>query len=115
MSVKKIQSQLGVMKAGEEVLLEIRTYLEQKKKQIMDEIIHYPPPIPACDVQFNYLLAERSQVEQALIFVRKTAGGEQTDEQVVTLLKQFISSCEFVDEAAAARWVQRVEMLFDDE
>jgi hypothetical protein len=44
----------------------IREHLESKKNQIAEEILYYPPPIPACDVQFNFLLAERARLAQAL-------------------------------------------------
>ncbi|MEZ4715595.1 MAG: hypothetical protein R2851_05830 [Caldilineaceae bacterium] len=35
-------------------------------KRIRREISAYPPPIPACDAQFNYLLEQRNQVAQEL-------------------------------------------------
>ncbi len=44
----------------------IRNLLEAEQKRIADEILHYPPPIPRCDTQFNGLLEERATVAQAL-------------------------------------------------
>lgn len=45
---------------------EIRGYLTPQRDQIYEAIHRYPPPIPACDVQFNHLLEKRSQLAQEL-------------------------------------------------
>ncbi len=37
----------------------LRIHLESLKDSVADEIRNYPPPIPACDAQFNYLLEQR--------------------------------------------------------
>ena len=42
------------------VCQEVKSQLLQHKQQIFQEINNYPPPIPACDVQFNHLLEERT-------------------------------------------------------
>ena len=44
----------------------IREHLEQERERIRQEISAYPPPIPACDSQFNHLLAERDRITRAL-------------------------------------------------
>jgi hypothetical protein len=44
----------------------IRERLQAKKSQIAAEILAYPPPIPACDAQFNFLLEERARVTRLL-------------------------------------------------
>jgi hypothetical protein len=36
--------------------------LEHQKAKIQDDIRSYPPPIPACDAQFNYLLEKRDRL-----------------------------------------------------
>jgi hypothetical protein len=36
------------------------------KTQIFEEISAYPTPISGCDAQFNYLLAERQKVLDAM-------------------------------------------------
>ena len=53
-------------KAIQPIWQSIRGHLESKKNQIAEEILYYPPPIPACDAQFNFLLAERARVSDAL-------------------------------------------------
>lgn len=45
---------------------EIRGQLEPQRDQVYEAIHSYPPPIPACDVQFNYLLEKRSRLAQEL-------------------------------------------------
>lgn len=45
---------------------QMRAQLEQEKRRINEEINNYPPPIPACDAQFNYLLEERARILQEL-------------------------------------------------
>ena len=62
---------------GEALWREIRT-LEGKKNLINDEIVNYPPPIPACDAQFNYLLEERARLTEELNRLRELAG-QSTD------------------------------------
>ena len=54
---------------------EVESHLERQKQRIFDEILHYPPPIPACDVQFNYLLAQRAEMMQELQRLRAIAAG----------------------------------------
>jgi hypothetical protein len=53
----------------------IRTALEEERARISGEIGSYPPPIPACDEQFNYLLEKRDRVSSALARLRRAAGG----------------------------------------
>ncbi len=45
---------------------QIRVVLEQERDRIYKEIRSYPPPITACDEQFNYLLEQRAQVSREL-------------------------------------------------
>lgn len=41
-------------------------YLAQARDQLTEEIQNYPTPISGCDAQYNYLLAERTKVQNAL-------------------------------------------------
>ena len=50
----------------EKTLAELKERLLRKKRSIQDEINNYPPPIPACDQQFNHLLDQRSIVTKNL-------------------------------------------------
>ena len=45
---------------------DIRRYLEDRKAELSQEIRNYPPPIPACDVQFNTLMEQRTGISREL-------------------------------------------------
>ncbi len=67
--------------------------IPEEVNRITDEILHYPPPIPACDVQFNHLLAQRSQIHQELNRLKEIVAQseDQSDE-----LQEFVDTSEFV-------------------
>ncbi len=44
----------------------LRARLERMRAAVAAEIRTYPPPIPACDAQFDYLLARREALSAAL-------------------------------------------------
>lgn len=76
--------------------------LEEKltaiKSQINRSIREYPPPIPACDDQFNYLLERRSAISRDLS--RMTAARERSlQNNDVTILEEFIAGSPFIDSA----------------
>lgn len=75
---------------------EVETHLEREKQRIFDEILNYPPPILACDVQFNFLLAQRAEMMQELQRLREISGGE------VDSLRDFIQTCPFLDASGQA-------------
>ena len=64
----------GIRKVVAEVVAEseIRNLLEQQRVRIQEEIANYPPPITACDAQFNHLLEQRSQIARELACMTKT-------------------------------------------
>ena len=41
---------------------ERRARLEERRRQLDDEIRGYPTPIPRCDAQFNHLYEERARI-----------------------------------------------------
>ena len=45
---------------------ELRNLLEQERVRVQEEIASYPPPITACDAQFNHLLEQRTRVAREL-------------------------------------------------
>lgn len=75
---------------------QVQDHLAQEKQRIFDEILNYPPPIPACDVQFNFLLAQRAEMMQELQRLREISGGE------VDSLRDFIQTCPFLDASGQA-------------
>ena len=44
----------------------LRARLEHMQEAVAAEIRAYPAPIPACDAQFNHLLARREALSEAL-------------------------------------------------
>jgi len=49
-----------------ELIEATRIHLATAKGKISEAIRNYPPPIPACDQQFNHLLEERHRLGAAL-------------------------------------------------
>ena len=50
-------------------LKDFKVYLLAERDKVNEQIGSYPPPIPACDAQFNYLLDERARISNELKFV----------------------------------------------
>ncbi len=44
----------------------LRARLERMQEAVAAEIRTYPPPIPACDAQFDHLLERRAALSEAL-------------------------------------------------
>ncbi len=44
----------------------LRARLEQMQEAVAAEIRAYPPPIPACDAQFDHLLERREALSEAV-------------------------------------------------
>ncbi len=44
----------------------VRAQLEEEKRRVFAALRAYPPPITACDAQFNHLLEQRDALTQAL-------------------------------------------------
>lgn len=62
---------------------EIETLLLKQKANIVREINSYPPPIPVCDQQFNYLLAQRAAVSSELRQLRAIPQEESIEPFIV--------------------------------
>lgn len=72
------------MSNTQSILLDLITLYESQKSRLQDEIRNYPPPIPACDAQFNYLLEKRDQLSVELNRLQtmcQTDGGEKHSTQ----------------------------------
>ena len=82
----------------ESVWQEIRTHLEDAKREIYAEITSYPPPIPACDVQFNHLLERCGQVARELQLLDAALDKPFSNVQFVEWLDEFVRDSSFIDE-----------------
>ena len=73
----------------------VRRALEFERDRILDAIRSYPPPIPACDAQFNHLLEMRARLSDRLA---------RAAEALAT--RRSLAACSrFVDELAAANLI----------
>ncbi len=77
----------------------LKIFLEEKKAEIEAEIISYPPPIPACDQQFNYLLEQRALIAEELRRFRRLS----TQFSDPLALHEFVSGSHFINEKEAQK------------
>lgn len=89
----------------------IRQHLEEEKQRIFQEIRCYPPPIPACDVQFNGLLEERVTILQELGKVEGILKQDLTVEEQMELLDEFLRSSHNINGELADLLRQSLPML----
>ena len=78
----------------------IRQHLETERHRIHDEIRHYPPPIPACDAQFNHLLEERRRISQELAELEELSRQDLAPEQHMKSIDAFIASSHCINDEA---------------
>ena len=90
-------------------LKDFKVYLLAERDKVNEQIGSYPPPIPACDAQFNYLLDERTRISNELKFVdtamtkclsgsidieeieQLIASSARTDNKIVAKLRSFLN------------------------
>ncbi|MBV7335998.1 hypothetical protein KFU94_48735 [Chloroflexi bacterium TSY] len=83
---------------------EVREYLVNQKKQILQDIRDYPPPIPACDEQYNYLLEKRTTITREINQLTRLCEDGFEETKGLALLREFVSSSLFIDEKTARRF-----------
>ena len=88
---------------GLRTLTAFKNQLEKVKVRVNKEIGNYPSPIPACDVQFNYLLEERSKISVALKRVDTLLTKCQTEIVEIESIEQLIKTSNQIDGSMAAR------------
>ena len=74
--------------------------LEAAKRQIIAEIRGYPPPIPACDVQFNTLMQQRAAITRELGHLETAIMQCASDDDMALRIHDFLDSSEYLDSAA---------------
>ena len=82
--------------------------LEAKREAISRELCTIPPPVPACDVNFNRLLEERASVIDELQRLRRllAAGGE------AERVRDFCQSSVYLSEATKAQAGRILDVAF---
>jgi len=78
----------------------LREQLEAKQNQIYEEIANYPPPIPACDQHFNYLLEQRMGIAQELRQQRILAEESLKSLDPASLIGEFIEASVYLNDKA---------------
>ena len=81
---------------------EVESELEREHDRIYDAIRNYPPPITACDEQFDRLLEERDRISRELARLREVSQASLTHTDPAGLIDEFIRSASFIGEKA--RW-----------
>ena len=89
------------VRSGLKALTIVKTALQKERIRINTEIGNYPPPIPACDVQFNYLLKQRSDIARALKLVDGLMTRCQTQSVDVEIVEKLIKPLSKIDATAA--------------
>jgi hypothetical protein len=83
----------------------LEDHLESARRSILAEIRNYPPPIAACDQQFNYLLEQRDRVARELSRLASIRRDNSRDTDVEPLL-EFINASECIGGELKAHLVQ---------
>jgi len=76
---------------------DIKMRLEARKAQIFSEIRNYPPPITACDEQFDHLLAEQERVSRALRRLDKLATKRPPHGNPANLVEEFLAATDSLE------------------
>ena len=95
-----VYSELGLVQT---IWQEIHNHIQQKKDAVFAEIVNYPPPIPACDVQFNFLLAERARLSQELKRLEDLSQEPLSQRAQLQIIEEYIASSADLDEAVVGQ------------
>jgi uncharacterized protein YicC (UPF0701 family) len=96
-AAQAIDSQMGVVQSAWK---RIGACLEKERDRIREEIRRTPPPIPACDLQFNHLLEQRARIGEELDRLQQAAKQSVTARESIRRIEAFLDSSTFVDEGA---------------
>ena len=81
---------------AEFVWKQIKDVLERERDRIYEEIKNYPPPIPACDAQFNHLLEQRARVSRELARMNEAAGTPLSVTACRKFLDELVASSDLI-------------------
>ena len=108
---KTADSKAGLPRAG--VLLELKRRLEADRIRLHQQIGDYPQPIPACDAQFNYLLAERTRLSADLKQVDELLTKDRLDRTDTDSIRRLIDKMSRVDGDAADKLTAALQIDTD--
>ena len=78
---------------------DLRTSLKEKLDEVKKSILSYPPPIPACDAQFNYLLEQRDDLPRELARLAKLENENLPEAERLEALQCFVQNCPYLERA----------------
>ena len=81
----------------------IREHLESERRRINGEVHNYPPPIPACDAQFNHLLEEQSRISRELARLDAACREGLAPGAHDRAAAEFMSASNYIDEEAGRK------------
>jgi len=84
----------------DDVRKDLGARLETKRRQICEEISSYPPPIPACDAQFNYLLEARRGIAQELVRLDEIKVAAPSKDDCMESINRLIEESDYLDDDA---------------
>jgi hypothetical protein len=83
------------------VWAKIKQQLMHQREQINEEIRNYPPPIPACDQQYNHLLEQRTGINRELTRLDEAVDASRADKDPAGRIERFIQASSYVDDDIA--------------
>jgi hypothetical protein len=87
---------------------ELEDLLESVRRSILAEIRDYPPPIAACDQQFNYLLEQRDRVAGELNRLASMRHNDAPSGADLEALREFIGESQCIADELKAQLVQQL-------
>ncbi|MBX3053062.1 MAG: hypothetical protein KF753_16385 [Caldilineaceae bacterium] len=88
---------------------QIEARLWQERERIYAEIHAYPPPIPACDAQFNYLIEKRALIAKELSAIRALKMNAPEVESEDSLLRQCLAESQILHRAAKEEFLSLLD------
>jgi hypothetical protein len=98
----------------ESIWEEIGFELARRKKQIYEEIKCYPPPITACDEQFDHLLAEQQRIACELDRMHAVSQASLTNREPARLIEEFVRSSTCLGDEARQRIRSQLQQAAGD-
>lgn len=99
-SVKTGPLTSGQMSVAAAAWRKIGARLEQERERINREIKSTPPPIPACDAQFNHLLEQRARICEELDRMRQAANESIAPRESIERIDEFLGSSNYIGDDA---------------
>lgn len=86
------------MESSETTWLALRARLEARQTRIVEAIRDYPPPITACDAQFDHLLEQRDGISREL---RRLEDARKEKGASGKVIAAFVASSNWIEGDAA--------------